>query len=150
MSLLNNTRQRSIWNKSWPIWGDSDKLSLPCPLHPSYTQDWEQKTPSIGMHITSLKLLFCRGGREVLHSLELQQMAGLCRRTQREAGHRLASMVQVTVTPSCTVRLLSEALHSTGRRSVGNPWGFMVRHCLWRSGPSPIFMALDFLSHPLC
>ena len=61
-----------------------------------------------------------------IHSLALQQMAarqkGIARGGPPAGSH---AMAQAMLTPSCTLRFLSEALHSTGRHFAGNPLDLM-------------------------
>ena len=82
--------------------------------------------PSIGMQVTSQKLLFCQKREREIHSLKLQQMAARQKGTARggpPAGSHATA--QAMFTPSCTLRFLSEALHSTGRHFAGNPLDLM-------------------------
>lgn len=117
--------------------------------------------PSIRMQITQQKWLFCQKNKteknktnknlREIHSLKLQQMAALQKEGTAWGGHRLATTAQAVLTPSCTYRSLSEALHSSSRHFAGNPLDLMdnLGAVGWQSGwnPFPLPLALS-PTHP--
>lgn len=82
-----------------------------------------------------------------IHSSKLQQMAALQKDTAWD--NRLAITVQAMFTPSCTLRFLSETLHSTHRHFAGHSIGFIdsIRHSLLAIRLGSHSISLGFVSY---